>query len=142
MDECHNLIDIATDVNSNKITPYSLRLCLKDLEMHASPIQMQSFVKILLDTLNQKKKDIGREEKAIKPGKLLEIIYKKLGLRDLNSFKNMIGDLHNLSVSIHENKLSNGEISRDFLGSLAEFWLKWLRTYNLENYFFCYNIHT
>ena len=140
MDECHNLIDIATDVNSNKITPYSLRLCLKDLEMHVSPIKMQSFVKILLDILNQKKKDIGTEEKAINPGKFLEIFYKKLGFHDLNGFKNLIEDLHNLSVSIHEVKLSNGEISRDFLGSLAEFWLKWLKTYFLENYFFCYNI--
>jgi len=37
-------------------------------------------------------------------------------------------------------KLANGEISRDFVGSLAEFWLKWLNTYTLDNYFFCYNL--
>ena len=140
MDECHNLIDIATDVNSNKITPYLLRLCLKDLEMHASPIKMQSFVKILLDTLNHEKKVIGTEEKALNPGKFVETLYKKLGFHDLNGFKILMEDLNSLSVSIHEVKLSNGEISRDFLGSLSEFWLKWLKTYFLENYFFCYNV--
>ena len=140
MDEAHNLVDVATDVNSHKITPYSLRLCLKDLEMYPSNVRLSTFVEFLLNTLNQKKKDIRAEEKAIKPGKFLEIIYKKLGYHDLNGFKNLIEELHSLSVSIHEVKLSNGQISRDFLGSLAEFWLKWLKTYILENYFFCYTI--
>ncbi|MFX1553090.1 MAG: helicase C-terminal domain-containing protein [Promethearchaeota archaeon] len=139
IDECHNIIDVATEVNSKKITPYMLRLCLKDLEMYRSPILMQSFVKILLDHLNEEKKNIRIEEKAIKPDKLLEMLYKKLGFHDLNGFKNFIEDLHDFSVSIHEEKLANGEISRDFVGSLAEFWLKWLKTYTLDNYFFCYN---
>ncbi|GAH01823.1 unnamed protein product, partial [marine sediment metagenome] len=47
IDECHNIIDVATDVNSDRITPYSLKLCLKDLEMYQAPILMQSFVNIL-----------------------------------------------------------------------------------------------
>ena len=44
LDECHNIIDVATEINSKKITPYSLRICLKDHEMYRSPILMQSFV--------------------------------------------------------------------------------------------------
>lgn len=140
LDECHNIIDVATEVNSKKITPYSLRLCLKDLEMYRSPILMQSFVKILLDQLNEKKNNQRFEEKAVVSSKFLEIIYKKLGFHDLNGFKIFIEELHDFSVSIHEEKLANGEISRDFVGSLAEFWLKWLKTYTLDNYFFCYNL--
>ncbi len=140
IDECHNIIDVATEVNSLKITPYSLRICLKDLEMYRSPILMQSFVKILLDQLNKKKTNLRFKEKAVQPDKQLQSIYKKLGFQDLNGFNNFIEDLHDFSVSIHEEKLANGEISRDFVGSLAEFWLKWLKTYSLENYFFCYNI--
>jgi len=142
LDECHNIIDVATEVNSKKITPYSLRLCLKDLEMYRSPILMQSFVKILSDQLNEKKKKLRIEEKAIVPGKFLDVIHKKLGFHDLNEFKNFIEELHDYSVSIHDEKLANGEISRDFVGSLAEFWLKWLKTYTLDNYFFCYNLKT
>ena len=142
LDECHNIIDVATEVNSKKITPYSLRLCLKDLEMYRSPILMQSFVKILLDQLNEKKNNLRIEEKAIVPGKFLSVIHKKLGFHDLNGFKNFIEEIHDYSVSIHEEKLANGEISRDFVGSLAEFWLKWLKTYTLDNYFFCYNLKT
>jgi len=140
IDECHNILDVATEVNSQKITPYSLRLCLKDLEMYRSPILMQSFVKILLNQLNEKKINLRFKEKAVQPDKQLQSIYKKLGFQDLNGFKNFVEDLHDFSVSIHEEKLANGEISRDFVGSLAEFWLKWLKTYTLDNYFFCYNI--
>ncbi len=139
IDECHNVIDVATEVSSKKLTPYSLKLCLKDLEMYRSPILMQSFVKILIDLLNEKKNSLRIEEKAIKPDKFLEIIFKKLGFNDLNKFKNFIEDLNDFSFSIHEERLANGEISRNFGGYLAEFWMKWLKTYILDNYFFCYN---
>ncbi|MFX1377501.1 MAG: helicase C-terminal domain-containing protein [Promethearchaeota archaeon] len=140
LDECHNIIDIATEINSKKITPYSLRLCLKDLEMYRSPVLMQSFAQILLNQLQVKKKNLRVREKAIQPDKFLISICRKLGFSDLNGFKNFIEELHDFSVSIHEEKMANGEISRDFVGSLAEFWLKWLDTFSLENYFFCYNV--
>ena len=140
LDECHNVIDVATEVNSKKITPYSLRLCLKDLEMYRSPILMQSFVNILLDHLNQKKKKLRVPEKAVNPENFLNGLLKKLGFHDLNGFKNFLEDLLDFSIAIHEEKLANGDISRDFSGSLAEFWLKWLKTYSLDNYFFCYNL--
>ncbi len=139
IDECHNIIDVATDVNSEKITPYSLKLCLKDLEMYQSPILMQSFVNILKDNLNKKNEKLN-SEKAINPSALLQTIYKKLGLKDVNQFKNFIEELHEFSLSIHDERLANGEISRDYVGNLAEFWLKWVNTYYLENYFFCYDI--
>ncbi len=140
IDECHNIIDVATDVNSERITPYSLRICLKDLEMYQSPVLMLSFVNILYDHLNKKKDILKTEEKAIVPDIFLEKIYKKLGFADLNEFENFIKALHEFSIAIHEEKLANGEISRDFVGALAEFWLKWIKNYSLENYFFCYNV--
>ncbi len=140
IDECHNIIDVATEVNSARITPYSLKLCLKDLEMYQAPILMQSFVTILKEHLDKKINSLKVDEKAIAPNVLIELIYKKLGFSDLNEFKNFINDLYDFSESIHEEKIANGEISRDFLGSLAEFWLKWIKTYALDSYFFCYRI--
>ncbi|TFG01301.1 MAG: hypothetical protein EU540_04050, partial [Promethearchaeota archaeon] len=140
IDECHNIIDVATDVNSDRITPYSLKLCLKDLEMYQAPILMRSFVNLLKDHLDKKINSLKVDEKAIAPNVLIELIYKRLGFLDLNEFKNFINDLYDFSVSIHEEKIANGEISRDYLGSLAEFWLKWIKTYALDSYFFCYRI--
>jgi len=140
IDECHNIIDVATDVNSDRITPYSLKLCLSDLEMYQSPILMESFVKILIDHLNKKKEVLREDEKPVAADMLLELIYKKLGFSDLNEFNNFINDLIDYGLSIHEEKLADGKVSRDFIGALGEFWLKWMKTYSLDNYFFCYNI--
>jgi len=139
LDECHNIIDVATDVNSERISPYSLNLCLKDLEMYRSPYKMQEFIDILSDHLNKQKMALKIEEKPIHPEIFVERVYKKLGFSDLNEFKNFIGELYDYSVAIHDEKVSNGEISRDYVGSLAEFWLKWLKVYMLDNYFFCYS---
>ena len=138
LDECHNIIDVATEVNSNRITPYSLRLCLKDLEMYRSPRLMQRFVGTLLDQFDEKKKGFNFGEQALDPIKYLKILFKELNLRDLNEFKNLIEEMLEFSISVHNEKNSDGKISRDFLGSFSEFWLKWLKTYNLESYFFCF----
>ncbi|HUW91037.1 MAG TPA: helicase C-terminal domain-containing protein [Candidatus Nanopelagicaceae bacterium] len=140
LDECHNVIDIATEVNSDRITPYSLRICLKDLEIYRSPTIMQTFVKALISHLDKKKKNLNVFEKEINAEKFLAQMYSILRIVNLNEFKNFINDLLDFSASVHEEKLANGEISRDYLGSLAEFWIKWIKCYLLENYFFCYNI--
>jgi DNA excision repair protein ERCC-2 len=139
LDECHNIIDVATDVNSNRLTPYLLRLCLKDLEMYRSPNTMQDFVTLLLDHLNEKKLNSNLGEEELDPNKYLKYILEKLNISDLNGFKNLIQEIQEFSVSIHEEKLANGQISRDYLGSLVEFWIKWLKTFNLDKYFYCFN---
>lgn len=140
IDECHNIIDVATEVNSFKISPYSLSLCQRDLENYRAPTHMQRFVNLLIEHLKKKKQTIHKVEKAIEPAKLLSTLIKKLGYSDLNGFQNLINELHNFSVSIHEEKVAEGKVARDYVGSFAEFWLKWLDSYILDKYFFCYTI--
>lgn len=140
LDECHNIIDVATEVNSDRLSPYSLRLCLKDLEMYRSPRIMQRFISVLLDHLNEKKNELNLGEKAVNPTKFLNFLFNELNLRDLNTFKNLIEDMHEFSVAVHEEKTADGKISRDYLGTFSGFWLKWLKVFNQENYFFCFTI--
>ncbi len=140
IDECHNLIDIATEINSKRLTPYSLNLCLRDLEMYRSPLLMQEFVELLASHLNKRKGNIQNSEEEINPEGFLNQIIKRLQLQSLTEFKNFIEEIHNFSVSIHEERIANGEISRDNVGSFADFWLKWINSYFLDNYFFCYNV--
>ncbi len=118
IDECHNVIDVATEVNSDRITPYALRFCLKDLEIYRSPPIMQTFVKALISHLDKKKKSL-HSEKEIDAERFLAQVYSSLRFENLNEFKNFVNDLLDFSASIQEEKLANGDISRDFLGSLA-----------------------
>ncbi|MHA1457556.1 MAG: DEAD/DEAH box helicase family protein, partial [Promethearchaeota archaeon] len=110
IDECHNLIDVATEINSKRLTPYSLRLCLGDLEMYRSPPLMQEFVNLLTSHLNKKKGNIQYEQE-IDPEVFLNQIIKRLQFRSLTEFKNFIKEIHDFSVSVHEERLANGEIS-------------------------------
>ncbi|MHA1885358.1 MAG: DEAD/DEAH box helicase family protein, partial [Promethearchaeota archaeon] len=140
LDECHNILDVATEVNSERLTPYALRLCLKDLEMYRSPLLMQNFVRTLMDEMTEQKDVLKLGDKEIQPDRYLNHLLRNLGIRDLNTFKVLVEEIHEFSTSIHQEKVSNGTVSRDFLGSFAEFWLKWLRCYTLDNYFFCFNL--
>ncbi len=140
IDECHNIIDVATEVNSQWISPYSLKICLRDLEMYNAPPKMQNFVNFLLNHLEKLKMTLIVQEKSINPQLFLENICLKLGFSDLNAFKIFIEDMGERSVSIHEEKTANGEIYRDYIGNLANFWLKWMKVYLQDNYFFCYNV--
>jgi DNA excision repair protein ERCC-2 len=140
IDECHNVIDVATDINSQRISPYSLKLCLKDLEVYYSPKKMQHFANFLLGLLNKRKKKLKNGEFKINPRNFLNKIIQKLDFNDLTEFSNFIKDIHSFSFSIHEEKTANGLISRDFVGAFAEFWLDWLKNYQSDSYFFSYNV--
>ncbi len=140
IDECHNLIDVATEINSERISPYLLRLCLRDLELYSSPISLQNFVNLLLNHLEKKVKTLDVDEKEIDPELFLKNINKSLGLSSLKQLENLINDLLDYGTSLHEERIANGEFSRNNIGALAEFWLKWFTTYLLPNYFFCYSL--
>lgn len=140
IDECHNLIDVATEINSERISPYLLRLCLRDLELYSSPILLQNFVNLLLNHIEKKSKTLDVDEKEIDPALFLKGINKSLGLSSLKQLENLIKDLFDYGTSLHEERIANGEFSRNNIGALAEFWLKWFNTYLLPNYFFCYSI--
>lgn len=141
IDECHNLIDFATELNSDKITPYSLRLCLRDLEMYRSPQEMQSFIRMLMNNFERVKHSLRENEKGIEPVKFITKLYTKMGKSDLTDFRNFILNLKEFGSSLHRQKVDNGEIARDYIGSLGDFFLKWIKVCNQNNYFFSYNLN-
>ena len=141
IDECHNLIDVATELNSAKISPYLLRLCLRDLEMYRSPQEMQSFIRLLISRLEAVKTSLKQTEKGVDPIKFITKLYIKLGMSDLTDFKNFILDLKEFGTALRRQKVDNGEIARDYIGSLADFFEKWIKNCTQKSYFFSYNLH-
>ncbi len=140
VDECHNIVDVATDANSIRISTYLLDRCEDDRKRDlGNDSKMKSFIKILKDDFNRKKNQISFEE-AINAEDYIKRILKKMDFNDLTEFKRFLKDLLEKGISLQEERMSNGKVTRNFLGSLAEFWLKWLATYTLDNYFFCYSV--
>ncbi len=141
IDECHNIIDVATDINSQRLTPYILRLSLRDLQFYRAPVDLQNFLSVLITLLDSKKEEVKQDEVPLDPESFLKDVMNRLDNIDLNTFQNLITDLEGFAFSILEEKIAEGRLSRDFLGSVAEFWLKWLEVYLKDNYFFCYKIN-
>ena len=137
-DECHNLIDIATDVNSETIIPYHLTNCMTDLSKYKGEEIFKTLVKSLQNTFRSRKEKLKEGEAIIDPESFLINLIKKIGLKDIYEFKEKVIELLAFSEYVREEKADKDIVSRDHLGNLAKFWLKWLKVYTLDSYFFCY----
>lgn len=141
-DECHNIIHMATEVNSDRITPFLLKFALKDLETFNAEPNMIRFIRILISHLNGKLESLQVQERAIKPEIVLRSLLKQIGLKDLNSFKTLLEEMHVVGSLVSEEKATRGMTERDYIGSVVYFWKKWLEVLNNERYFFCHSIKT
>ncbi|TXT67354.1 MAG: ATP-dependent DNA helicase [Promethearchaeota archaeon] len=143
LDEAHNLIDVSTEVNSLRISPYLLARCLTDVDrIRARAGIMRRFILLLQNQLDKKKSNLNAAETPIKPEKILNSIITKLGYADLTQFETLLQEIDDYGLALQEEKIVNGEFAPNFLSSLAEFWQKWIRCYSLENYFFCYTLRS
>ena len=109
--------------------------------MYRSPQEMQSFIRLLISRLEAVKTSLKQTEKGVDPIKFITKLYIKLGMSDLTDFKNFILDLKEFGTALRRQKVDNGEIARDYIGSLADFFEKWIKNCTQKSYFFSYNLH-
>ena len=138
IDECHNIIDVSTNNNSSKISPYFLKYCYTDLITYKGSELMIKFVKLLntiLEKAKEKTKDI---EIRIDPDDFLSSLYKRFRFNNSNDFLLFIEQIAEFSEIVMFNKYRDNILTKDYLGNLAKFWLKWLDAYKSNSYFFCF----
>ena len=140
IDECHNIIDVATEMNSDKLIPSFLTLCLNDLYMYNSPEEYTQFVTLIRDRLEQKRKALRYGETEIDAGLFLRSVNKKLKLGSVKKFKEFIDKLkafHEVQRAV-QNK--DKTVSKDHLKFFIKFWVKWYEKRNSDKFFFCHNV--
>ena len=64
-DECHNLIDVATEVNSERIIPYHLANCITDLNYYKGQEIFKKLARSLQKTLNSQREKLKDGETRI-----------------------------------------------------------------------------
>lgn len=140
IDECHNITDVATSVNSHKLIPSALTTCVSDMISLKMPDKFRQFATYLKNQLNQKKKDLRSGETEVNPEAVLKQILKRLKIKTKTEFKRFLEELDTLYAN-HDSK------TKDKLGAslnqipfLAKFWLNWLDKHQSEKYFFCYSV--
>jgi DNA excision repair protein ERCC-2 len=141
IDECHNIIDVATEVNSKKLIPYFLTQCLNDMHDLRLSEKFFRFVNYLKDLLAQKVHELAGEH-AIDADDFLVKLCRRLKLKDESEFPAFLTNLLNEYETKKESrkKSQKDEVSRDNIKYFVKFWMKWSEQCDSAKYFFCNNI--
>ena len=73
IDECHNIVDVATSVNSYKLTPSALTTCVNDIQALKMPIKFRNLQKILTKTEGFESSEVDITIKEIYKREIREI---------------------------------------------------------------------
>lgn len=136
MDECHNLPDMAADVDSDRLTEYSIQQSHKDLEYGRATKKMISRVDVWQEILDIFKKQIKEEEKELDKKEVLKFYMKKANISSMTELKTFTKDLEEYGMAIYDEKISSGGNPIDFVGVVAEFMHKFISILEDPRYFF------
>ncbi len=140
VDECHNIIDVATEVNSSKLIPGFLTSCISDLITSGAHEKFRRFVDVLHNHLVQKRRDLALGETEVDPSSFLRSLCKTLKLGSIKKFKEFLNELGDYNFVLRSVEEKENKISRDNLKYLIKFWNNWFEKRNSDKYFFCYNV--
>ncbi len=136
MDECHNLPEMANNINSYRITPYSIRQALKDLEVARATFRLLNFVKNCRDLLGGIKNRV-EEEIKLDASRFLQKILQKNKLSSMQELQDVLADLREYGEAINQEKIDQGQTPRDFIAPLVKFFSKFIETLDDPAYFPC-----
>ncbi len=135
IDECHNVVDMATKVKSNKLTLSFLISCSQDLKKNQLPSQYPKFVHFLIENLKKKCNDLPTSTSIkLDPFEFLNNMSKSLEM-------NIATELERLEFYFQKLPIKT-RIDLNRIRVLARFWQNWIEKCKSERYFFCYNIIT
>ncbi len=140
IDECHNIVDVATSVNSYKLTPSMLTMCVSDIQALKMPIKFRQFASYIKNQLNQKKRDSSQGEIEVLPDAVLDSILKRLKLKTKTEFRKFLEELKTSYESFDSKTKEKASTSRTQIPYLVKFWVNWLNKRLSEKYFFCYSV--
>ena len=137
MDECHNLPEIATGINSFRLTPFTLSQALKDLEVFRATYNLIHFLENLVDILKNIKKNQNFDEVKLKKHRFLQEILKKNNFGSLNDLKQLLSDLNEYGEAIQIEKIERNMVLRDHIFPIVEFFNQYIDHIDDEAYFPC-----
>jgi len=137
IDECHNVIDLATRETSYSLTLPFLIECLENIPKMSNPIRQTygQLLCILIKHLRRKKRQLTLGDTETQPIEFLKLISKELhfDIIEFNSF------LNQLLKMVRINNISENFEAFNYMRYVAKFWERFIDIYT-GKYFFCYHI--
>jgi DNA excision repair protein ERCC-2 len=136
MDECHNLPNMAAEIDSERLTMYSIKQSIKDLESGRATREMINLVDKWVEIFEILKKSVKDEEVPLDPKIVLKTYLKKTKIKSKIELSNLLGELDEYGRAIYDEKLSSSPNAIDFLSVFLRFMFKFLDTLDDKRYFF------
>lgn len=136
IDECHNLADVASEIDSERLTNYTINQTLKDLEYGRATKEMIKNVKIWQKILEILNKSIKIDDVVLSPQSIINNYLKMSGLGTIINLKNYINDLDEYGEAIFVDKSSSGLNPINFIQVLVGFMRKFLDAKDDKRYIF------
>ena len=151
IDECHNIIDVATEVNSYSLNPLFLNSCVDELINYQFHYKFIDFVQTVKSQLDKDKDTLNPGEIQIDSSKFLGTICTPLKIKGLEEFKSFLTELAEYNNSKKREKNYNIDEKKDIdtienantydcVKYLLKFWYHWVKNLNSDRYFFEYKI--
>ncbi len=141
MDECHNLPEMANGINSYRLTPFTLRHAIKDLEVARATHTLIKFVKSLQKMI-QSVKDQIEEEIEFKIYRFISQILSKNKLGSVKELNLLLKDLKEYGDAIEFEKIDQGQIPRNHINPIIAFFENLLEHMEDPSYFPCMTVST
>ena len=136
MDECHNLPEMANGINSFRLTPYSLRQALLDLDKYEIPKEIYNFVQSVKNILEKLSGQVS-EETTLDTSRFLQQIMDKNHLAAIENLRELLADLEDYGKAIEQEKIDAGDTPRDHLGTIVELFTHFIEKIEDPAYFAC-----
>jgi len=152
IDECHNLLQLAAEINSARLLPSFLLKAMKDPLFSSKKTflsKFQSFLKAMMAIFQENMKNLPLGDTAIDPIKFLHYLLTKSRISHVQEFKTILENIQNENNKYKENILEQSFLhdptsplafKKDLLTPIIEFWKQYLRVMEKNSYFFCFNV--
>jgi len=137
MDECHNLGDILSEIDSSRLTNYSLQQARKELGANNAHDDYLRIVDTWIQLINELELQVKNEEYPLDPDPILQRLSRDVRVDSIDELQDAILDLKAYGEGLLEEKISAGLNPIDFIGNVALFIEKLIHVRNNKGYFFC-----
>ncbi|MHA1110484.1 MAG: helicase C-terminal domain-containing protein [Promethearchaeota archaeon] len=137
MDECHNLADFLADIDSSRLTTYSLQQARKELRSNRAHIDYIRLVDAWIDIIEKLQIKVKKEELKLFPLKVLQRIAKEIQVGNMGELLDAVVDLKEYGEGLLHERISAGLNPIDYIGTITQFMEKLIDIKDKKNYFFC-----
>ena len=136
-DECHNLPTVASDINSERLTLFSIDLAIKDLETYKGRPESVNVVRTTKKIFEKYTEKVNEDEVKLESKKFITDFLRESGIPNFEEFKKRLEYLNNEANAIVTMKEEEGKLGRDYISGIVNFWLKFITTIDDNEYFHC-----